>query len=124
VVNWTFVIVFFYFATCFASKRLHDFGQSGWWASLPFVAVYAYGVLEFCLYCASLGFFGAEVRADPVVRLIDWSTDEAFGYILLASLLGYAVLALVPSQRSENRFGPPPAEPSADGAPEIVAATA
>lgn len=122
VVNWTFVIVFFYFATCLASKRLHDFGQSGWWASMPFLVVYVYGVLEFCLYCASLGLFGAEIRTDSVVRLIDRSTDEAFGYILLSMLLGYAVLALVPGQRGENRFGPPPSEPAeSDEAPMLAA---
>lgn len=124
VVNWTFVIVFFYFATCFASKRLHDFGQSGWWASMPFLAVYAYGVLEFCLYCASLGLFGAEIRTDPVVRLIDRSTDDAFGYILFGTLLGYAVIALVPGQRVENRFGPPPAEPAESDDAEMLAASA
>ena len=124
VVNWTFVIVFFYFATCLASKRLHDFGQSGWWASMPFLAAYAYGVLEFCLYCASLGLFGAEIRTDPVVRLIDRSSDEAFGYILLSALLGYAVIALVPGQRGENRFGSPPAEPSGSDDAEMVAAAA
>jgi uncharacterized membrane protein YhaH (DUF805 family) len=124
VVNWTFVIVFFYFATCLASKRLHDFGQSGWWASMPFLAVYAYGVLEFCLYCASLGLFGTEIRTDPVVRMIDRSTDEAFGYILLSTLLGYAVLALVPGQRGENRFGPPPSEAAESDEAALIAASA
>ena len=124
VLNWTFILVFFYFATCLASKRLHDFGQSGWWASMPFFAVYAFGVLEFCLYFISLGFFGPEIRSDPTVRLIDRSTDQALGYILLSTLLGYAIIALVPGQRSENRFGPPPAEPAESGDQEMVAASA
>jgi uncharacterized membrane protein YhaH (DUF805 family) len=122
VFNWTSVIVFFYGATCLASKRLHDCGQSGWWASMPFVVFYAYIVLEFCLFLSTLGLFGPEMRTHAGIRQLDRATDDTFGHILLASLIAYAVLALVPGQRGENRFGAPLSEPSEDfDAPPLAA---
>lgn len=122
VLNWTIVIVFFYCATCLASKRLHDFGWNGWWASIPFILFYVFMMVEFCLFLNRYGFFGPDLRMHPVIRVLDRGTDDTFGYILLATLLAYAALGLVPGQRGENRFGPPPSEPLEDDGAEPLPA--
>ena len=82
------------------TRRLHDVGLSGRWAMIPAVLYIASGALM-------LGFFTAghnETAGFSPFFLAGWLVTMLYNITVLALII---VLCL-PSQRKENRFGPPP----------------
>jgi uncharacterized membrane protein YhaH (DUF805 family) len=73
-------------AACVLSKRLHDRGRSGWWASLVLFA--------WCLV---------------------WPTDHGAGGVVAIPVIVWAFveLGLLPSEQGANRFGDSPLSSSA-----------
>lgn len=67
-------------------RRLHDRGMSGWWLLVPIG----------CLFLALL--FGAQ--SSPLGNALS-----------LSMCVCYLVILCMPSQKSANRFGPPPDMP-------------
>ncbi len=114
VLNWVSCLVFFYCMTCLASKRLHDFGASGWLAGVPFALLYASVVVGFILALISIGLFGQEVRMHPLTQAFQGSASDWAGMILLACLLAYGVIGLIPGARGPNEHGDAPFWVSAD----------
>lgn len=87
VVGWLALPAFFYCMACVLSKRLHDRGRSGWWAGIILIAL-----------------------------VIAWPHPAGFFDVIASFVLIWALveLALMPSERGTNRFGPNPnAKPTA-----------
>lgn len=93
-----------------AVKRLHDMGQSGWLAAIPYVVAFVGTIVAF-----SMMGFGALMNAerleneDPsaILALI----GPAFGIFGLMALIGLGFLlwiGLTPGQPGTNRYGPNP----------------
>lgn len=70
------------------SRRLHDFGQTGWWSLTGFVVGFFLGFGR-----------GAGLAISPSLEL--WANG-------LVAITMFAVIGLVPGSRETNRFGPPP----------------
>lgn len=81
------------------SRRLHDFGQTGWWSLTGFVVGFVLG-------------FGRGVGVDISPSLEFWTNG-------LVAIIMFAVIGLAPGNRESNRFGPPPA-PRKQGASATV----
>ena len=86
------------FIRLFAS-RLHDFGRSGWW--------------QLILYAVQV----------PTIVLLMTAADQPTGVAsaagLFVQLVFTTVLGAIPGDRGDNRFGPPPSEPTPIAASEV-----
>ena len=71
------------------SRRLHDFGQTGWWSLTGFVVGFVLGFAR-----------GVGVDISPSLEL--WTNG-------LVAIILFAIIGLIPGDRESNRFGPPPA---------------
>lgn len=85
------------FARLFAS-RLHDFGRSGWW---------------------QLILYGLQISIGLALAIPAQSADVALGAVVLIQLLFTIVLGVIPGNRADNRFGPPPGAPTPAAASEV-----
>lgn len=91
-------------------KRLHDMGQSGWLAAIPFVG----GVIGAIAILATVGSAmlasGGDVDSENPAAV--WALiGPAFGIIAILFLvqLGFLLwIGITDSQRGDNRFGPNP----------------
>ena len=91
-------------------KRLHDMGQSGWLAAIPFVAGVVGAIAIFITVGSVIMASGGNIDSeDPatVLALI----GPSFGILGLLFLLqvGFLIwIGVTDSQRGDNRFGPNP----------------
>lgn len=120
--NWVVSLVFFYCLVCLAAKRLHDFGASGWLAGLPFVVLYAFAVCLFMMSLVDLGLFGQEIRNHPLTQAFKGSANDWGGMIVLASLLAYGVIGLIPGERGPNEHGDAPSLSGEDDTSQMAPA--
>lgn len=120
--NWVVALIFFHCMICLAAKRLHDFGASGWLAGMPFMVLYAFAIFLFMMALVDLGLFGQEIRNHPLTQAFKGSANDWAGMILLASLLAYGVIGLIPGERGPNEHGDDPSLPLADDSSQLAAA--
>jgi uncharacterized membrane protein YhaH (DUF805 family) len=110
-------IVLIYPWVCLFSKRLHDFGKTGWLAAVPF----AIGVVAMVLMMVMGGaaMFGAASGTNAGAG----SAMAAFGMIGILGLVCFAAyvafvlwVGLSKSDPGTNQYGPPPVS----GAPATI----
>ena len=98
---------------CVYSKRLHDFGKTGWLAAVPFVLVLLFAILGMMSVggMAAMGAFSGSEDAMAGAAM------GGMGVMALASMLiGLLALAfllwvgLTPGDAGPNRYGEPPAD--------------
>jgi uncharacterized membrane protein YhaH (DUF805 family) len=84
--GWLVYPPLLFFATCVASKRLHDRGRSGWWAALILLSLVAV-----------------------------WPTPKHVLDFLFAGVVVWAIIELgvMPGEQGANRYGPNPLKPAA-----------
>lgn len=86
ITGWFVYPALFYPATCVLSKRLHDRGRSGWWATLILIAI-----------------------------VICWPHPDGFMDFVFFLVLVWALveLAILPGEQGANRYGVNPLGPLA-----------
>lgn len=121
-INVIFFFVSLYAWVCLYSKRLHDFGKSGWLTAIPIGLTIASFVLAMMTMggMAAMGAFegmdghygnpAAMMGAGITAMLLGLSGLVALGFLLW--------VGLTPTQPGDNRYGPPP---SGDPVPEVKA---
>jgi uncharacterized membrane protein YhaH (DUF805 family) len=105
-------LLFIYPYVCIYSKRLHDLGQTGWLAAIPFglsaivQCVGLYTLATTGLMAASLSVAN---MANPMAMLAKLGPMMAVGSI--ASLIGLVFwlwLGIAEGQHGDNKYGPEP----------------
>jgi uncharacterized membrane protein YhaH (DUF805 family) len=109
-----------YAQVCLGSKRLHDFGKSGWLMGVP------YAVVLVCIIIAMIGggmaMMGASMSGNNGAVA---GASALAGLGMLAGVFGLAAIVniafllwvgLTPSQPGENRYGPEPVTAPLPGA--------
>jgi uncharacterized membrane protein YhaH (DUF805 family) len=102
--------------TMIYGRRLHDIGRSAWWQVIPLGLSLALAIYGFTQSDAPALLFEANGGDDPGRSHIELTLteDPMSGPTpwLMASLAIQAVftvvLGILPGERGENRFGPPP----------------
>jgi uncharacterized membrane protein YhaH (DUF805 family) len=110
VVGTAFSLVLLYPWTCLASKRLHDFGASGWLCAVPVGLNVALGVLKLIVgvMVGGAAVLGGHAGAAAMGIM------TGLGLLLVACVVGLIQLAfllwvgLTPTQPGENQYGPEP----------------
>lgn len=119
-VNIIFFFVSLYAWVCLYSKRLHDFGKSGWLTVIP-IALF---VVSFILAMATMGglaamgaFEGMHGEAmHPGMMMGAGVTAMLFGLSGLVTLAFLVWVGLTPGDPGPNRYGEPP---TTDPVPEV-----
>ena len=96
--------------TAITVKRLHDMGQTGWLAVIPWVV----GILGFVVGGSLIGFSallnlqGLEDEDPAAILAVAGPVFGVFGLVFLACLGFFLWVLLTPSKPGANRFGPNP----------------
>ncbi len=97
---------------CIYSKRLHDLGQTGWLAAIPFgLSAITSCVSLYTLATTGLmaGTMSAANMANPMAMLTKLGPMAAVGSLsLLVSLVFWLWLGIAEGQQSANKYGPEP----------------
>jgi len=91
-------------------KRLHDMGQTGWLAAIPYVVGFVGLMVAFSMIGAAAFMNAAAFEGDDVAAVLA-IVGPAIGIFGLVCLVGLGFLlwvGLTDSQRGDNRFGPNP----------------
>ena len=119
-INVIFFFVSLYAWVCLYSKRLHDFGKSGWLTAIPvslFIAAFFLAMLTMGGMAAMGAFKGMHGDyANPAAMLGAGITAMLLGLAALVALGFLLWVGLTPGQPGDNRYGPPP---SPEPVPEL-----
>lgn len=111
VIGWIVSIALFYPMVCLYSKRLHDFGKTGWLTLVPF-GVFALAMVIAAMTggMAMLG-MGAAGSEEAAATAAMAGLGMAGALMALAGLVGLGFLlwvGLTNGDPGDNRYGPPP----------------
>lgn len=109
-------IALIYPSVCVFSKRLHDFGKSGWLAAVPYVVGLVGTIVAFMI--GGAGIFAAAMSGqggdDPAAAAAAMSgmggALAIFGLIFLFYIAYTLWVGLSSGDPGENRYGPAPAD--------------
>jgi uncharacterized membrane protein YhaH (DUF805 family) len=119
IIGWLISLVSLYAWVCLYSKRLHDFGKSGWLTAIPvgLTIVCAIAAIATMGGMAAMGAFNTDYM-HPGAMMGMGLTAALMGLAMLVSLGFLLWVGLTPTQPGANKYGEPP---SADPVPEAKA---
>ena len=113
-VNIAFFFVSLYAWVCLYSKRLHDFGKTGWLTAIPISLFLIAFVLVMMTMggLAAMGAFEGMHGEDPNPAALMGAGVSAMllGLAALVSLAFLLWVGLTPGEPAANRYGEPPAD--------------
>ncbi|MFS4438276.1 DUF805 domain-containing protein [Paracoccaceae bacterium GXU_MW_L88] len=127
----TFLVALLYFSifvalTAASSRRLHDFGMSGWWAAPPIFLVMlyvAFHIVASSFFFTLLTLSTLQLGGSETIVFMDEGASVYIGGIFThlfrvigLYILGLLALCLKRSDPHTNRYGPPPADVAKGGA--------
>lgn len=106
-------LLLIYPTVCVFSKRLHDFGKTGWLAALPYAAGVVFAIIAFMVGGAAMltGLAGGGDEAAAAGALAGAGTIVLLALAMFVFYVGFVLwVGLSKGDPAPNKYGPPPSE--------------
>lgn len=110
ILGWLISLALIYCWVCLYSKRLHDFGKTGWLAAVPFALMFLF-IIVGVMSMGSMAAMGAYSGNEDAAAMGGLGVVALFGLLFgLGSLAFLLWVGLTPGEPGPNRYGEPPIE--------------